>query len=119
MKNHYLLARKNALALLSFNHVDITTYSLHPGEIQTNIIRTNGGVTDFIINILTKVLFRTTVEQGAINTLYPVLSPENKETGKYYDEGIQQEPNKIANDQEIVKKLWDVSEKMLKDHGMI
>ena len=60
-----------------------------------------------------------TSEQGATNVLYPVLSPENKETGKYYHEGIQQEPNKVANDQEVVKKLWDVSEKILKDHGMI
>ena len=58
-------------------------------------------------------------EQGGINTLYPVFSPENKETGKYYHEGIEQEPNKLANDQELAKKLWNVSEQILKDHGMI
>jgi len=42
-----------------------------------------------------------TVEQDATNVLYPVLSPENKETGKYYYEGIVK----------VAKKLWDVSEK--------
>ncbi|CAG8454436.1 17036_t:CDS:2 [Rhizophagus irregularis] len=57
-----------------------------------------------------------TAEQGAINVLYPVFSLE---TGNYYNEGIEDEPNKIAYDQEIAKKLWDVSEQILKDHGMI
>ncbi|CAB4485501.1 unnamed protein product [Rhizophagus irregularis] len=75
---------------------NITTYSLHPA-----------------------MVFGITAEQGAINTLYPVFSLENKETGKYYNEGIEKEPNKVANDQEVAKKLWDVSEKILKDHGMI
>ncbi len=60
-----------------------------------------------------------TAEQGATNILYPVLSPENKETGKYYHEGIEKEPIKIANDKELAKKLWNVSEQILRDHGMI
>ena len=58
-------------------------------------------------------------EQGAINVLYPVLSPENKGTGKYYHKGYEQEPNKLADDQELAKKLWDVSEKLLSERGMI
>jgi hypothetical protein len=70
-----------------------------------------------IFKILTKVIrAEITAEQGAINVLYPVFSLE---TGKYYNEGIEDEPNKIAYDQEIAKKLWDVSEQILKDHGMI
>jgi hypothetical protein len=73
----------------------------------------------FLFKILIKVT-RTeiTAEQGAINVLYPIFSLES-ETGKYYNEGIEEEPNKIANDQEIAKKLWDVSEQILKDRGMI
>ena len=59
------------------------------------------------------------IEQCASNVLYPVLSSENKETGKYYSEGIEAEHNKVANDQEVAKKLWDVSEQILKDHRMI
>ena len=70
------------------------------------------------MKVLTK-LFGISAEQGATNVLYPMLSSENKETGKYYHEGIEREPNKIVNDQELSKKLWDVSEQMLKDHGMI
>jgi hypothetical protein len=81
-------------------------------------MNTGFSIPTFIINTLVR-FNGITAEQGAINCLYPVLSPENKETGKHYDEGIEQEPNKIAYDQEIAKKLWDVSEQMLKEHGMI
>ncbi|GBB96409.1 hypothetical protein RclHR1_02750001 [Rhizophagus clarus] len=98
---------------------NITTYSLHPGVIPTNIAHMNNGtILNFFTSIITKFIGITT-EQGAVNVLYPVLSSENKETGKYYNEGIKDEPNKIANDQEVANKLWDVSEQILKDHGMI
>ncbi|GBB90676.1 hypothetical protein RclHR1_17700001 [Rhizophagus clarus] len=99
---------------------NITTYSIHPGIIQTNIGHLNNAFMNFIIRVIFKVTgAEITVEQGAINVLYPVFSSENKDTGKYYNEGIEDEPNKIANDSEIAKKLWDVSEQILKDHGMI
>ncbi|CAB4373824.1 unnamed protein product [Rhizophagus irregularis] len=98
---------------------NITTYSLHPGLIQTNVSHLNSTFSNILNRLIIKISGEITVEQGAINTLYPVFSLENKETGKYYDEGIETEPNKIANDQEVAKKLWDVSEKILKDHGMI
>uniref|UniRef100_U9UZ17 Protein kinase domain-containing protein n=2 Tax=Rhizophagus irregularis TaxID=588596 RepID=U9UZ17_RHIID len=62
-------------------------------------------------------MFEISAEQGAINTLYPVLSPENKETGEYYNEGIKQGPNKVANDQEVANKLWKVSEQLLRERG--
>jgi hypothetical protein len=78
----------------------------------------NSGIINFILKLMAK-LVKITAEQGAINSLYPMLSPENKETGKYYSDGIKCEPNKIANDQDVANKLWDVSEKILKDHGMI
>ncbi|GBC28803.2 retinol dehydrogenase 12-like protein [Rhizophagus irregularis DAOM 181602=DAOM 197198] len=61
------------------------------------------------------MMFEISAEQGAINTLYPVLSPENKETGEYYNEGIKQEPSKVANDQEVADKLWKVSEQLLRE----
>ncbi len=95
------------------------TYSIHPGEIITNITGMNGGFSHFFVEIFGKMIGIKSAEQGATNVLYPVLSPENKETGKYYYEGIEKEPNEIANDEEIAKKLWNVSEQILRDHGMI
>jgi hypothetical protein len=72
----------------------------------------------FLMMSTTKTIGNT-AEQGAIYILHPVLSAENKETGKYYNQGIEEEPNKIVKDQEVAKKLWDVSEKILRDYGMI
>jgi hypothetical protein len=63
--------------------------------------------------------FANSTEQGAFNTLYPVLSSDNKETGKYYHEGIEKEPNKIVNDRKVTRNLWNVSERILIDRGMI
>ncbi|GBB96413.1 hypothetical protein RclHR1_02750005 [Rhizophagus clarus] len=97
---------------------NIITYSLHPGAILTNISNSKGAFMEFIVKIAATII-GITPEQGAINTLYPVLSHENKETGKYYNEGIEEEPNKVVKDQEVVKKLWDISEKILKDHEMM
>ena len=72
-------------------------------------------VTDMFMNV-----FALKTEQGAINMLYPTLSPEHgKETGKYYNQGIEQKPEDVADDQELARKLWDISEQILKEHGMI
>ncbi|GBC07150.1 hypothetical protein RclHR1_07290012 [Rhizophagus clarus] len=99
---------------------NITTCSLHPGTIQTNIGRLSSAFLFFLLNMFVKITRTgTTIEQGSINVLYPIFSLENKETGKYYSEGLEAEPNEIANDKEIAKKLWDVSEQILKDRGMI
>ncbi|CAB4485496.1 NAD(P)-binding protein [Rhizophagus irregularis] len=99
---------------------NITTYSLHPGVIQTNIGHLNYTISNVLFNIFVSILrLKISSEQGAMNTLYPIFPLEIKETGKYYNLGIEHEPNKIAYDQEIAKKLWDVSEQILKDHNMI
>ncbi|RIA84966.1 hypothetical protein C1645_879596 [Glomus cerebriforme] len=97
---------------------NISTYSLHPGVIRTNVNNTSDTFGYLILSLLFTFTGES-AEQGAVNVLYPVLSPENKETGKYYHEGIEKEPYKLANDQELAKKLWNISEQILRDHGMI
>ncbi|GBC28800.2 uncharacterized protein OCT59_001105 [Rhizophagus irregularis] len=90
--------------------IDITTFLLQPGIIQTNLGHMNSGLSNFLQNLFVK-MYEIPAEQGAINVLYPVLSPENKETGKYYHEGLEKEPNEIV---EVMKRLWNVSEQILK-----
>ncbi|GBC13216.2 retinol dehydrogenase 12-like protein [Rhizophagus irregularis DAOM 181602=DAOM 197198] len=102
-KGVYLRDMQNT-KLMKIKYADITTYSLHPDVILTNIAHLNTGfsISTLIINTLSR-LNGITAEQGVTNVLvYPAFSLE---TGKYYDEGIEQEPNKIANNQEIAKKL--------------
>ena len=61
---------------------------------------------------------RKTSKQDAINILYPAFSPENKESRKYYDKCHKVELNNFVDNQELVKKLWNVSEQLLKDYGI-
>ncbi|PKC15581.1 NAD(P)-binding protein [Rhizophagus irregularis] len=96
---------------------NVKTYSLHPGVIKSNISNTTDYVSYFLLSVM--LFFASPTEQGAINTLYPVLSPKNKDTGKYYHEGIEREPIEVAKDREVTKKLWNVSEQLLRERGMI
>ena len=94
------------------------TYAPHPGPILTNMTYLFKGFIGSIINTIVSMVSKTP-EQGAINILYPVFSAENKESGKYYNQGIEQKPNKLVDDSELIKNLWNISEKILKDHGII
>ncbi|PKC15579.1 hypothetical protein RhiirA5_484194 [Rhizophagus irregularis] len=99
-----------------FGEIDFDNLNLEKGS-YLNPFQAYGNTK--LMNVLvTKELSRIVQNESAINVLYPVFSHENKETGKYYKDGVE-EPNKVAYDQEVAKKLWDVSEKILKNHGMI
>lgn len=58
-------------------------------------------------------------EQGAINMLHPVLCPDINDNGKYFDKAAEREPNKFALDEEICKKLWNISVDTLKGKGFL
>jgi hypothetical protein len=122
MKEAFIINNKEYSRILksfcSFMYADITIYLIHPGVVSTNFFGAKSDISKFFVNTIMK-LIGISAEQGATNVLYPVLSSENKETGNYYHEGIEREPNKIANDREVAKKLWDVSEQILRDRGMI
>ncbi|CAB4402755.1 unnamed protein product [Rhizophagus irregularis] len=113
-----IIVTKELSRVVQNKNENITTFLLQPGIIQTNLGHMNSGLSNFLQNLFVK-MYEIPAEQGAINVLYPVLSPENKETGKYYHEGIEKEPNEIVKDQEVMKRLWNVSEQILKDHEMI
>ncbi|PKK76316.1 NAD(P)-binding protein [Rhizophagus irregularis] len=110
-----IIVTKELSRVVQNKNENITTFLLQPGIIQTNLGHMNSGLSNFLQNLFVK-MYEIPAEQGAINVLYPVLSPENKETGKYYHEGIEKEPNEIV---EVMKRLWNVSEQILKDHEMI
>jgi hypothetical protein len=59
-------------------------------------------------------LFALTPEQGADNTIYLASSPEVEGiTGKYFvrREPVQSSP--ISYDEEIAKRLWEISENLI------
>jgi retinol dehydrogenase-12 len=83
----------------------ITTYSLHPGVIASDIWRR-------IPWPLRPIVLRTmdTVEAGAQAVLDCAINPERAgESGLYYNKGRLEEPSALARDAELARRLWEQS----------
>jgi NAD(P)-dependent dehydrogenase (short-subunit alcohol dehydrogenase family) len=84
----------------------VTTYSLHPGVVKSDIWRGLPGPILFLAK-----LGMITDEEGAQTTLYCATSPQcANETGLYYDKAQVRTPSKVARDEALAKKLWQQSE---------
>lgn len=84
----------------------ITTYSLHPGVVATDIWRS----IPWPFNALGK-LFMISTEDGAKTTLYCATSPDcANETGLYYDKCRVKEAGSAGRDRALAERLWSESE---------
>jgi retinol dehydrogenase-12 len=82
----------------------VTTYSLHPGAIATDVWRR----VPWPVRPLIKLRMRPPAE-GAKTSLYCATSPEvAAESGHYYDDCRRKEPNTAATPQ-LAAELWDRS----------
>lgn len=74
--------------LLNFTGTGVTVNALHPGIVDTNIVRHMNFANSWFANIFLKPLFWPfikTPERGAQTTLYAALDPSlEKVTGKYF-----------------------------------
>jgi retinol dehydrogenase 12 len=83
----------------------VTTYSLHPGVVASEIWRR---IPWPARQIMTRRML--TIEQGAATSLYCATSPEVAgDTGKYYERCAVREPNPAATP-ELAARLWEYSE---------
>ena len=83
----------------------VTTYSLHPGAIASDVWRE----VPFGVRHVMK-LFMKSPEQGARMSLYCATSPEvDGATGRYYDGEREKAPSKVVTD-ELAAELWERSE---------
>lgn len=91
---------------------DITSYSLHPGVINTELARYLGPLS--IIKIVGYLLFKTPF-QGAQTSLFAALCDRNEiPNGTYLaDCAIKANPNPSTHDADLSKKLWEVSEEYI------
>lgn len=84
----------------------ITSYSLHPGVIASDIWRRM----PFPARQIARS-FMATTEDGAKTTLYCATAPElAAETGQYYDSCAARKPSRYARDPELAAELWRRSE---------
>jgi NAD(P)-dependent dehydrogenase (short-subunit alcohol dehydrogenase family) len=85
----------------------VTTYSLHPGVVATDIYRSVPWPFDRLIK-----LFMISEEEGAKTSLYCATDPAvAKESGLYYNECRAEQPSKLALDTALARRLWDESER--------
>ncbi|XP_009374671.2 short-chain dehydrogenase TIC 32 B, chloroplastic [Pyrus x bretschneideri] len=92
--------------------VSITVNSVHPGLIMTPLMRHNPLLMK-AFKMFTFCMWKN-VPQGAATTSYVALHPKLKGvTGKYYADCNETEPSKDAGDENLAKKLWDCSNKLI------
>ena len=81
----------------------VTSNSLHPGTIETNMLRISYGGGG------------RSVEEGAETPIFLSVSEEVEGvSGKYFSSKREKLPSELAQDEEYQKKLWQMSEDLVK-----
>ncbi|MBL4576852.1 MAG: SDR family oxidoreductase [Flavobacteriales bacterium] len=94
------------------NDTNITSNSLHPGRIGTNMgDKYASGFYGWIWNLVKP--FLNTPEKGAQTSIYLASSPDvTKISGSYFAYSKQKEPSRASKDLEAARQLWEVSTEM-------
>jgi retinol dehydrogenase 12 len=87
----------------------VTTYSLHPGVVASDIWREAPWP---IRKVMT--LFMLSNEEGAKTSLYCATAPELENvTGRYYEKCREKRPSALAEDEALARELFSRSEAMI------
>lgn len=90
---------------------NVTANSLHPGVITTNITRYWKALA--LPMAMGKFMLKST-SQGAATTCYLALHPDVKGTsGKYFADCEEAKSSSHAQDSDLAKRLWDLSESLV------
>ena len=91
----------------------VTTYSLHPGVVASDVWR----AVPWPLRALIKLRMIST-EEGAATTLFCAVSPDvATETGRYYDKCRARSPSAVAQDPALASELWRRSTQWLLQTG--
>lgn len=85
----------------------ITSSSVHPGAVQTSIVRDNA-----LLNVGIKIAgpFLRTAKEGAATSIYAATHPAlERVSGAYYSDSRQIPPSPHARDGRAARRLWDLS----------
>ena len=94
----------------------VTVNSLHPGTVKSNFaVNRDTGFGKSIMKSLQP--FFQTAQKAADTAIYLTSSEEEEGiTGNYYYKKKPVESSKLSNDEEVAKKLWDISEEMVSEY---
>jgi NAD(P)-dependent dehydrogenase (short-subunit alcohol dehydrogenase family) len=91
----------------------VTSNSLHPGSVDTNIWSGAPLWAKPLIQLVFRPFF-ISAEKGGERIVQLAASPELEGvTGKYFEDGRVVEPAPLARDESLAKRLWDVSARMV------
>ncbi len=96
----------------------ISSYALHPGVVRTQIGQKNTkGWIHWGWQLLTSLpIFSISEEKGAETSLYAAIAPELEGiSGKYLRNSKIIKSTKQSYDEETARKLWEISEQLLKE----
>lgn len=90
----------------------VTTYSLHPGVVQTDLWRHLSGPQQFVMKVVSP--FTKSSTEGAQTTIFCAVEPAlENESGGYYSDCAPAKCSAPAQDEDLAQKLWELSCKML------
>jgi NAD(P)-dependent dehydrogenase (short-subunit alcohol dehydrogenase family) len=93
----------------------VTTNSLHPGSISTDLLNNQPFYLWPVIMLLAP--FFKTASEGAKTTLYLAVSDEVENvSGYYFSDCKPKETSLTAMDGKLAKDLWSETERLLKEH---
>jgi len=111
--------RQSKLGLILFTRLlakklegaGVTVNTVHPGMNKTDLGRDAGGFSKMIFKMMGK-----DPQRGAETSIYLASSPEIENiTGEYFAKKEIKKSSKESYDMDLAEKLWDVSEKYLKN----
>ncbi|RMH01141.1 MAG: SDR family oxidoreductase [Chloroflexi bacterium] len=89
----------------------VTVNCLHPGFVASNFGRNNGLLAKVALTFLRPIA--VDVRKGAETSVYLASSPEVEGvTGKYFDKKKAVRSSAISYDEEVARRLWEISEEM-------
>ncbi len=96
-----------------FSTTKKTAYAMHPGVIKTNLSRSMHPIQQFVFGLF-EPIFLKSVPQGAATECYLASSPDIiSNSGGYFADSNLAKPRRDAENPEVAKKLWEVSEKIV------
>ncbi|KLO97329.1 alcohol dehydrogenase Bli-4 [Fusarium fujikuroi] len=102
---------------LAAHHPEITSASIHPGTVKTDLQKSNDGT--WMINMFQKVvvpLIGVSVEEGAKCQLWAATAKGVQSGECYVPVGVSGGGSQLSKDKALAKKLWDWTEKELESY---
>ncbi len=95
----------------------VTVNCVHPGVVATNIVKANSGpLLKFVFSAVSP--FILSPKKGARTSIKVATDPAlEKVTGKYFEKEKVSKYNKLADDNGLAQKVWEVTEALIQSKG--